>query len=63
MGGNDPTPVLKSPQETEMRNHVMKVLMEKGQEMKPIVSRTMPSYIDMLFEAAANAIELIIRKH
>lgn len=37
VGGNDPTPVLKSPQEVEMRNHVMKILMEKGQEMKPII--------------------------
>lgn len=38
IGGQDPTPPLEGPQEVRMRDHVMKVLQEKGMEMKPIVS-------------------------
>eukprot|EP00752_Nemacystus_decipiens_P005681 g5141.t1 len=36
VGGQDPTPPLRSPQEMAMREHVVKVLKEKGVEMKPI---------------------------
>lgn len=38
VGGQDPTPPLQGPQEVVMREHVVKVLKEKGVEMKPIVS-------------------------
>eukprot|EP00903_Cladosiphon_okamuranus_P009988 g9474.t1 len=36
IGGEDPTPPLQSPEEVLMREHVVKVLKEKGVEMKPI---------------------------
>ncbi|CAM9878656.1 unnamed protein product [Scytosiphon promiscuus] len=39
VGGQDPTEPLQSPQELQMREHVVNVLKEKGMEMKPIVSR------------------------
>lgn len=38
IGGQDPTAPLDGPQEVLMRDHVVKVLKEKGVEMKPIVS-------------------------
>ncbi|CAN0183935.1 unnamed protein product [Ectocarpus sp. 12 AP-2014] len=36
VGGQDPTPPLQGPQELQMQEHVVKVLKEKGMEMKPI---------------------------
>lgn len=43
VGGEDPTKPLQSPQEMQMREHVMNVLQKNGVEMLPAVSDPMLS--------------------
>lgn len=49
VGGKDPTPPLQSPQEAKMREHILKILSENGQEMRPVVSVCADQYFSFDF--------------